>query len=67
MAIILTGKDLLIDDGKNYFSTSPQDIDECALKIHNCQQNCFDGWFPVLSYTCSCNNGIHFYCLNLKK
>lgn len=45
----------------NSFTISPQDVDDCALGTHQCQQNCLDGWAPVLGYTCGCNSG---YTLN---
>lgn len=39
--------------------TYPQDIDECTLETHACSNisTCTDGWYPRMSYTCTCNKG----------
>lgn len=39
--------------------TYPQDFDDCLTTTHQCDQICIDGWSPVLSYTCGCNNGFN--------
>lgn len=43
---------------KSYiFDITPQDVDECALNTHKCEQKCIDGWNPVLDHTCGCRKG----------
>lgn len=39
------------------FNLGSQDVNECTLGTHACQQICSNGWFPVNSYTCSCSYG----------
>ncbi len=36
-----------------------QDVNECLLLRYVCSNNsyCSDGWWPRMSYTCSCNDG----------
>lgn len=42
----------------------PQDVDECALGISECEYLCVDGWFPIPGYTCACPSGYELNILN---
>lgn len=39
--------------------SSPQDIDDCKAGTANCPNisYCSNGWYPRMSYTCTCNSG----------
>ena len=41
------------------FLINVEDVDECAIGTHSCPDKalCTDGWYPRMSYTCTCNDG----------
>jgi len=53
----------------------PQDVNECTLNTSDCfrahNASCFDGWSPLLSFTCKCSDGYGFngtdYCVDINE
>jgi len=57
--------------GNVAISSAKQDVDECTLGTHQCNQTCKDGWEPLDSYTCACRDGYRLvnqiYCEDINE